>query len=329
MQTTRKRTFEMIPAEIETLESRELLSAVTLTDDGTLSIQGTRRGDQIAIVQQDDQVFVNFNGRQSQFALADVSRIVAKGGRGHDTITLNGADLPAAVLSGGRGNDNVLVVASNANNLLIGGRGNDLVSTTGQGADTLIGGKGRDTLYAIVGAANTVISGQGRDKLITRDGVEVTDANRKDTVIAFRFDRPKVDLRDGVLYLMGDADNDQYIIREEGREIVVTLNDSGGNQEFRFQKREVKQLAGILLAGDDTLVNLTKIDATFYGASGNDILIGGGGDDVLKGGSGKDLIIGRGGRDFLTGDADRDLVLADRNDFVLQDLDDLFIAGVF
>ena len=312
-----KRRRRSTPIAAEVLESRVLLSAGSVAQvGGTVLVEGTNRADVIDLAEDGSQLLVTLNGRQTAFPQASVNQVLVFAGNGHDRLT---SQISATInVDGGNGDDALLIVSSPANNVMLGGNGRDLVSSTGAGSDHLSGGNGADTIYAIVGAPNTALGGNGADRLIVRDGVETTDVERRDTLVAFRFDRPLVEIRRGVLYLMGTGGNDTYFVTQTRRDLIV----HSGTETFTFARRDVDQIAGLLGAGDDVLVNQTSVGAVFYGTGGNDVLISGSADDVLKGGSGDDVILGGSGRNFLTGDAGRDLVLGDG--VVLSDVDDVF-----
>src|SRR5688572_3314834 len=139
----------------ESLESRRLLS-VTL-EGGILTVVGTSRGDSIEVQKRadDDEMRVELNGRETEFPLGSVTRIVINGLAGNDRIGYSGRDgrldQPGA-LSGGDGND-----------VIEGGNGNDTISG-GAGNDRIEGKTGNDRLAG--GAGNDVIEGAGGDDVL-------------------------------------------------------------------------------------------------------------------------------------------------------------------
>jgi Ca2+-binding RTX toxin-like protein len=111
---------------------------------------------------------VSIDGGQA--TVANTTEIVAFGGSGNDTITLdesNGA-LPAAQLFGGKGND-VLTGGSGADQLF-GGNDNDTLNG-GDGDDTLFGGDGNDTLNGGAGD-DTLFGGAGDDTVVGGKGTD-------------------------------------------------------------------------------------------------------------------------------------------------------------
>lgn len=308
-----KRQKPTPPVAAEVLEARVLLSAIA---GQALSVQGTRAADVIDLGEGDDgSLVVTVNGRTQTYAPGMFTAVSVQAGNGADRVT-SAVGVPV-VLDGGNGDDALLVVISPADNVLIGGNGSDLVSSTGSGRDVLLGGNGRDTLYGIVGAANVVLGGRGGDRLIVRQGVETHDGGRQDTLVAFRFDGPRVEFRGGVVYLMGGDGDDRFTVRQDGRRLLVSDGDT------RYVFRGVEQVAGLGFGGDDVYdARGTSVGLVVYGTAGRDVLLGGSGDDVLKGGGDDDVVIGGRGRDFLTGDSGRDVVLGQGT--LLLDEDDPF-----
>lgn len=136
---------------------------------------------------------VSIDGGQPTFD--NTTEIVAFGGNGNDTISLDNAVLPPAQLFGGNGND-VLTGGSgadqlfggNGNDTLNGGDGNDILNG-GHGNDTVIGGKGTDT--AFLGAGNDTFiwnPGDGNDVVDGGRGFDTLVFNGKTTGEIFSID---------------------------------------------------------------------------------------------------------------------------------------------
>ena len=143
----------------EHLEPRRLLAAAVVTavlgDDGSIVITGTRRPDEISVVEHapGTQIYdVLANGTAvGQFGAANAIRLDGRGG--NDVVSV----APGITLSTN----------------LLGGPGNDRI-TGGSGTDTIDGGKGRDDLSG--GAGDDVVSGgQGKDSLHGGDGSDRLD----------------------------------------------------------------------------------------------------------------------------------------------------------
>jgi hypothetical protein len=138
------------------------------------------------------------------------------------------------------------------------------------------------------------------------------------------------DLSDGVLTVVGTADDDTIRVVRSGAGFRVVANFG------EFSVAQASALTRVIVrAGDgDDSINLrllgTAVTTEVYAGAGDDSVVGGRGSDIVLGGADNDLISGRGGADLLVGDdgADRldgvagsDLLIADRFDDPLGDLD--------
>jgi Ca2+-binding RTX toxin-like protein len=160
----------------ENLESRLLLSASL--SGGVLTINGTDRNDNIYTHTNGSSLIVFFNGAETRFRAANVSRIVINGRAGDDYILNGAANIPAR-LTGGAGND--FLSGGSQDDTLSGGAGND--SLYGQaGSDSLDGGEGDDILAGGIGddlldgggGADQLLGGGGDDWIISRDSTHDT-----------------------------------------------------------------------------------------------------------------------------------------------------------
>ena len=151
----------------EHLEPRRLLAAAVVTavtgDDGSIVITGTRRPDQISVVEHAPAsgiLDVLANGALiGQFTTANGIRAEGRGSR--DTISVaSGVTLPTNLL-GGAGND--AITGGGGADLMDGGPGRDDLSG-GAGDDILSGGQGRDSLHGGDGS-DRLDGGTGRDVL--------------------------------------------------------------------------------------------------------------------------------------------------------------------
>ena len=126
---------------------------------------------------------------------ANTTQIVATGGNGNDTISLDETNglLPAAKLFGGNGNDVLSggagadqLFGGNGNDTLNGGSGDDSLDG-GNGNDTVVGGKGTDT--AFLGAGNDTFiwnPGDGNDTVEGQAGFDTLDfrgADKGETIV--------------------------------------------------------------------------------------------------------------------------------------------------
>ncbi|MGL4460766.1 MAG: calcium-binding protein, partial [Planctomycetia bacterium] len=258
-----------------------LLNA-TLTA-GVLNIQGSNKADAVLVDTADGAVRVNLNGQVQSFN--GVTALVFNGGNGDDMF-VNRAGLPSIasggngadylvggtaddVLKGDNGADNLEDVGGN--NTIFGGNGNDNVDT-GAGNHTIFGEGGDDVLYALLGN-NLLDGGRGRDILMGGAGNRF-NADKQDQKIEFFVDRgAELALQDGVLYFLGTAStaNRTVVVDEVGANLNVTVDGTTSV----FKKSDVKFIAGFFGSGNDVYVNNSSVDSVFYGAAGNDVLVGG------------------------------------------------------
>ena len=144
---------------LESLESRQMMTATMNNDTGTWAINGTSGVDAIYVARDDADprwLIAEVNGRvQGEMLATQVSRIQVRGLASDDRIEIDetaGAIALPVVLKGDDGNDTLIagsgpamLAGDNGNDQLIGGAGNDLLSG-GAGNDSLTGGPGIDHL---------------------------------------------------------------------------------------------------------------------------------------------------------------------------------------
>src|SRR5690349_3778663 len=135
--------------EIQSLESRALLSAAVLSDN-TLRVTGDNGvTNQINVSLSADGLSLNVsmatNGGTATtqtFAAADVHRVQIIGGDGDDTLGADESATPFTIpmqVFGLVGND--VITGGSGNDMLVGGDGNDTINGAG-GNDKLFGRKG-------------------------------------------------------------------------------------------------------------------------------------------------------------------------------------------
>jgi Ca2+-binding RTX toxin-like protein len=159
--------------------------------NGVLTVAGDRHRDNTITASRDlagnifiDGGTVSIDGGQP--TVANTTQILAFGGSGDDTISLDESNgpLPDALLFGGRGNDS-LTGGSGADQLF-GGSGNDTLNGGG-GDDRLYGGSGNDMVVGGKGT-DTAYLGAGNDTFIWNpgDGNDVVDGGRGFDTLDFR-----------------------------------------------------------------------------------------------------------------------------------------------
>lgn len=156
-----------VVGNVESLESRRLLSGSAEVVDGRLEITGTEAGDAILVSLHrgdSEQLDVRVNGALFTFDAADVDGVTVDALGGNDKVTVSEKNGPLYVgfmVDGGDGNDTI--TTGSGNDVIDGEDGNDRVSA-GAGDDQMTGGDGNDKLDG--GADNdTADAGDGRDKV--------------------------------------------------------------------------------------------------------------------------------------------------------------------
>ena len=283
-------------AVVEQLEGRRLLSASLVSlHGGTLMVRGSSQGANEIRVYRDpatNAVSVSVYTESARTAavrsfaqtydLAEISRVIVKGGRFADLIQIGADDdawtVPSFVNGGGGldaiytgggadhihgGDGDDVIEAGGGANLVFGHKGKDTIFT-GAGDDMILGGDGDDTINAGDGA-NWVFAGKGKDNVVTGAGVD---------------------------RVHGGHDDDQ-------------LNTGGGADLVRAGKGDDAVDAG---DGDDTVHGQLGNDLV-HGDAGNYVLWGGRGDDQLFGDDGDDQLGGILGVNVLVGGAGADRFL--------------------
>jgi Ca2+-binding RTX toxin-like protein len=165
------------------------ISATFSAGTGVLSEAGDQRSNTIT-TSSDLAGHILVNGGavpiDGEPTTANTAQIVATGGAGDDTISLDETNglLPAAQLFGGNGND--VLTGGAAADQLFGGNGNDTLNGGG-GDDTLAGGNGKDTVIGGKGT-DTAFLGTGNDTFIWNpgDGNDVVDGQQGFDTLDFR-----------------------------------------------------------------------------------------------------------------------------------------------
>jgi Ca2+-binding RTX toxin-like protein len=127
-----------------------------------------------------------------------------------------------------------------------------------------------------------------------------------------------VGVKDGVLYIIGTADDDHVSVNRECKGIKVHANFLPGPRHFlTFPAADIQSIEIYLGDGNDHahIAGNVYLPVLIDGGAGNDhlkagrgpsVLLGGAGDDKLIGGSGDDVLKGRGGNDLLIGSSGDD-----------------------
>jgi Ca2+-binding RTX toxin-like protein len=167
-------------ALLEPLETRRLLSAITLSTAGVLTVAGNSAASNTINVAENAagtgitaSVKSGNSTLTKNFTVAQVKKLVVNGGNLADTINVGQTGHAFAAptqVNAGAGNDVIHTGAESdsinggdGNDTIFAGAGNDLVHG-GNGADVIHGGDGNDTLWG--GAGNDILYGEaGNDTL--------------------------------------------------------------------------------------------------------------------------------------------------------------------
>jgi len=106
--------------------------------------------------------------------------------------------------------------------------------------------------------------------------------------------------------IVGSEGNDSAQVRQQGGNLVVSLNSAAGRFSRTVPAAQVSRVVFTGLAGNDTFTNQTAIASRAEGGAGADVLRGGSGVDELLGGGGSDQLLGNAGRDVIDGGAGDD-----------------------
>jgi Ca2+-binding RTX toxin-like protein len=290
------------PRDVESLETRTLLTVSTLMIGSELSIVAD--GDDTVAVRPDPNnstlLQVVENGvvatTVAGVPVNNVQSIDIRGGSGSNAIDLSQVstssfmNLTSVRIDGGDGNDTITGTADLGDTIL-GGDGDDSI-IGGSGADSILAGDGHDTVTGGLGQ-NTLLAGDGNDLVQGGNDVDVIEGG------------------DGDDMLSGNAGNDT--IRAGDGADIVNGNAGDDSVEGDF--------------GDDRVMGDAGNDIVFGGA-GNDSVGGGDGDDVLVGNAGNDTLMGGAGADQVNGDAGNDSLSGEAgNDTLNGDLGNDSISG--
>jgi len=196
------------------LTERILPSVSPITANGVINVVGTAGNDRVSVTTNNNQLTINFNGQNFNFAASQVTLINFAGGDGNDRFVNNTGVRVTA--SGGAGND--LLASAGGNDIFNGGSGNDILFGNG-GADVLNGSSGNDRVFGgdgpdilLGGSGNDVLAGEaGNDRLFGEIGNDFLYGNGGDDHLAGGAGNDKLVGGDGTDVLLGEAGNDQIV----------------------------------------------------------------------------------------------------------------------
>jgi len=121
-----------------------------------------------------------------------------------------------------------------------------------------------------------------------------------------------------VLSIIGSNGNDSTEVRQQGNNLIVTLNSGSGRLSRTINSATVSRIVFTGGAGNDSFTNLTAKPVRADGGSGDDVLRGGSANDNLLGGDGKDRLFGNVGNDTIDAGAGNDSVDGGLGDDILM-----------
>ena len=180
---------------LENLEPRTLFAAapavVTAEMGGPLhpllTVTGTRRADDIALVLAGDHLEVRSRGAAvGSFPLAGMVGVIVRGMNWKDLIVVDAAVTEPVFIQGGNGRDSL--TGGSGDDTLDGGNGNDVIFG-GAGDDVLTGGNGRDALDSGDGN-DSLAGGRGRDAITGNTGADTFTGDRATEILDRADDEP-------------------------------------------------------------------------------------------------------------------------------------------
>lgn len=187
-----------------------------------------------------------------------------------------------------RGIERLMLTTSNAADTLFGGGGDDQF-TVGAGHNFVNAGAGNDTVSYSITGPNTLQGGAGDDVLLVQN---------LNSPLYFIIDGLTGAVDDGNLSRITGFE--RYDARGTAFDDIASLGT--GNDTFRG---DWGNDTGFGAAGNDLLFG-QRHDDSLYGGGGHDTLYGGRHADRLFGGTGRDIVNGGAGQDTLTGGAGGD-----------------------
>lgn len=247
-----------------------------------------------------------------------VTRIVANGGLGNDTIEIDGGVLDPVELAGGDGDD--IIIAGGGAAFIQGGAGRDSLKGSSKndriyghgesgagddGADDIIVGRGGDDQLYGQGGNDQLDGGAGNDQLYGGGGQDNLFGEAGDDWLYGGSGQDLLYGEQGADTLMGEA-GDDWLYGGADNDVLYG-NGVGGPADDGAADRLFGDLGTGDVGAQDRMGGTAGND-TLYGQAGNDFLAGEGGDDTLYGGSGNDEMLGNDGVDLLFGEAGNDLM---------------------
>jgi len=279
---------------VESLESRQLMSASLDPVTKVLTINGSSGNDVITVAKVGDQLKVTENGVSRLFTASKVGKIRAFGNAGVDQITVDQAVTTPAELHAGPGSGGFFLEVER----LRGGGGNDtLYADGGNALVDLYGGNGNDTLYATKSEGHAD-GGAGNDTIhVQASYVQAFGGSGNDKFVVTKFSGTTINGGTG----KDTADFSAYTVglRLGNASALTAKGFSPYSGQDQADPNGISDYNGTRIGDDVEVLRGGRGHDRIFGGSANNELFGGAGDDVLDGGSGSDALFGEDGNDVL------------------------------
>jgi Ca2+-binding RTX toxin-like protein len=318
---------------LQTLEARQVLSAVPILSDGLLTIQGNDRPNEIAVSSNVERntLTVKVDERVHVFRNHAVQAIAVHGNGGNDSIVMRSNVMQVTLLDGGAGDD--LIVGGSGVDVIFGGEGNDRLSGVngndyvigGDGHDNLGGGDGDDWLFG--DATNSYPEGYddpvqyALDFATTGSGRDVIEGNSGNDIILAGNSADRASGNDGNDIVVGGA-GDDVLEGNDGNDLLLGDWRNAGDSDDQEEEPSLEsvnptahRLARAVVIETDERASYNDL---IYGGIGDDVIWGMRGDDRVRTGDGNDIVYGGAGDDRISGDDGNDALYGGLgNDYLL------------
>lgn len=222
-------------------------------------------------------------------------------------LNIENVTVANSILVIGDGNDNVITGTGNYANSFSGGGGNDTLdggagadSLSGRsGDDNLSGGTGNDTLDG--GTGNDTLSGGGHmDLLYGRGGHDVLNGGGSNDILWGGGGDDSILGGSGNDVIEGGNGGDTMDGGDNTDTLSYSSDTAGVNVNLGTGVASGGDAEGDVISGFENLAGGSGADS-LTGTTGANTLNGRGGADILNGGDGADVLLGRSGTDTLLG----------------------------
>ncbi len=177
--------------QYQSLERREVLSAVSFVEGGTVTVEAGDEPNQIVAYanKEENLLVIEVDELVLTFPDDQIRQIHIFGNGGDDSIGIRDSVTQTTLLDGGDGRDTI--IGSQQHDVIVGGPGNDRLSGRGgadridggAGNDAIAGGDGDDGIQGGIGSDN-IRGGAGNDTILGDPSVSVTPDDVEPDVVS-------------------------------------------------------------------------------------------------------------------------------------------------